>query len=101
MITPGKQVTFPFTSDGTSTALVMDLSLSPTNIDFRGVQPGSIQTPTITKPDTTQVAGATFDLVGSVLTITLAAPLPESVDGTLQVYSVAFLLALNSIVPPS
>jgi hypothetical protein len=100
MLTPIKSVSLQFTSDGTSTALVFDLTATPLNLDLRGgLQPLEAQDLTLVGPGNVPIGGATLAIVGTIATLTLAAPLAQSVLGVLQVYTVAFLLALSSITP--
>lgn len=94
MLTPVKQVSFQFTSDGTSTALTIDLSLAPVSLDLRGLAPTAIQDLVVSSS-----AGAVSDvaatIAGSVATLTFTDPPPE-LDGNslLLIYNVSFYVQI-------
>lgn len=94
MITPVKALSVPFTSDGTSTVLMVDLSTIPAELDLRGQSPVGIQTPTVTYAGGSIAAQATID--GSMITVTLASA-PPKLDGNavLILYTLSLLVQFN------
>ena len=93
MTTPVKSVQFGFTSDGTSLSLSLDLSTQPTALALAGSVTQGIQSLVILGAAGVPVTGTTWNLVGSVLTLTFAAALPTNDNSaTLIQYQVSFLL---------
>jgi hypothetical protein len=102
MITPIRAVSIPFTSDGTSTALIVDLNSvllpGPNCIS----QTAGVLTPAIAASSGPTIASPTATIAGSILTVTLGAALPtEDVNSVLIVYTLTFLLQLTSLPLPS
>jgi hypothetical protein len=103
MFTPILPVAFDFTSDGTSTAIIVDLSAPTFGLDLRGVQPAGVQSLTVTDTGAGGglVAGVTASLVGWLLTLTFIAPLPiNDTNSVLIKYAVQALLQFASITAP-
>jgi hypothetical protein len=92
MLTPVKSVSLQFTSDGTSTALVFDLSTAPIGLDFTGQEPIGALTPICTFPGGT-LALTSVTLAGTIATATFpAAPPEDDVNSNLITYTLTFLL---------
>jgi hypothetical protein len=91
MLTPVKQVSVPFTSDGTSTLLALVLSAPPIGLDLTAKLPVGVLSPYVSGG--TMPAQATAALVGETVTLSFAAPLPQyDSNGVLIMYTVTFLV---------
>jgi hypothetical protein len=94
MLTPVKPISLQFTSDGTSTALIVDLSTAPVGIDFTGQEPTGILTPVATS--TTGPITVSATLAGSIATFTFPVTPPQfDVNAALITYTLTFLLQFN------
>ena len=93
MHTPLKSYSFQFSSDGTSTSLLVDLSTLPFSIDFSGVTPVGILNPTLSS--TVVSPSVTGTVAGTLATFSFPFP-PSRYDPSAQpvVYTLAFLLQL-------
>jgi hypothetical protein len=100
MLNPAKLVAIPFTSDGTSTAMVVDLNTLGLGFGYIG-QTAGVQTPAITANIGPAVDPPTVAIDGSILTMTLGAALPAENSSNLVTYTLTFLLQLVSILPPA
>ena len=88
MITPVKTYSFPFTSDGTSTTLIYDLSLLPIADEFKGSNPVGVVLPTVTSTFTGALTGVTATVSGSTVTFTfISAPAKLDNNSNLIVYT--------------
>ena len=86
-------VSLSFTSDGTSTALVFDLSTQPANVDCKGSQIAGLQSVTMAGSGGAPIAGVEATVAGTVVTVTLPSILPPlNVNSVLIVYVLSFLV---------
>jgi hypothetical protein len=93
VIKPVKSYSLSFTSDGTSLAASFDLSLLPISEDFRGSLPNAVLVPAITNLG---IVTFTTSLVGTIVTFTFSAALPEfDLSSNLILYVATFLLAFG------
>jgi hypothetical protein len=103
MLTPVQSVSFNFTSDDSSEAIIVDLSAPRFGLNLQGSQPVGVQSLTVTNTGAGggAVVPASVTLVGWVLTITFSAALPTlDTNSKLIQYAVAFLLQVSSILAP-
>lgn len=92
MNTPVKSYSFEFSSDGSSTTLTVDVSLTPFNEEFEGNLPTAVLTPAVTSVGG-PVANVTAQLSGTKVTFTFQAVLPEiDINSNLIIYTATFLL---------
>jgi hypothetical protein len=93
-LSAAKQYTFGFVSDGVATALVLDLSATPQNLDFMGKLPSGARNVTITNSQGVTVPSFSVGAVtGSSVTVTFSSSPPENdVSGNAVLYELAFLL---------
>lgn len=94
MITPVKPLSIPFTSDGTSTALIVDLQTL--GILPCGARLAGILLPAIAASAGPAVPTPTAEIDGFILTITLQAVLPVNYLEALVTYTFSALLQLAS-----
>jgi hypothetical protein len=93
-LSAAKQVTVNFASDGEATALVLDLSLTPQSLDFRGNSISAIRNAAVTASGGVEVpAFSVGEPVGTSVTLTFSSA-PPAVDngGNTVLYTLAFLL---------
>lgn len=91
-IGPVKQYQFNFVSDGISTSLAVDASLTPINENFEGAQPIAVLQPAITSFPTGGIQGVTAALVGTTITLTFPALQATDNNGNLILYTATFYL---------
>ncbi len=99
MMTPVIPFSFKFTSDGTSTALALDLTTAPTSLDLRGAQIAGVQDVAIgasgTVPTGVASLGVSAVVNGTQIVLTFPTTLPTlDVNSALEVYTVSGLLQL-------
>jgi len=93
MNTPVKPYSFEFSSDGTSTTLTVDVSLTPFNEEFEGNLPTAVLSPTVSSTFTGPIANVTAQLTGTKVTFTFQAALPmDDSSSNLVIYTATFLL---------
>jgi hypothetical protein len=93
MLTPVKQYTVNFTSDGIATVISFDASLVPISEDFRGNVPTGLLLPIVLGAGNVPIAGVTAELVGTTITLTFPnAPPQYDVNNNLIVYVATFYL---------
>jgi hypothetical protein len=98
MVTPIKPASIAFTSDGTSTAFILDLStFASLGLTGPGQQPYGVLTPTIAANIGPAVPAPTLSLVGNFLTVTLNAALPTDYLGALVLYTLSFLVQYTTL----
>jgi hypothetical protein len=96
MLTPVKQYTFGFTSDGISTSLAVDCSIVPISENFAGNAPAAVLSPVVTSVAGGTIAGVTAALAGHTVTFTFPGPPPKNdINGNLILYTVTFYLQYN------
>lgn len=97
MITPAKSYSFQFTSDGTSTVLVLDVSLLPIADEFKGSVPVGVVLPVVTSTYTGAISGVTAQVAGTVVTFTfVSAPAKTDNNSNLIVYTATFVLQFGT-----
>jgi hypothetical protein len=99
VIQPIKSYSVQFVADGTSEAMVIDLSLQPVLEDFKGSLPTAVLNVVATSVFTGPLT-VTPGLLGQQLNLTFAEALPEF-DGSSNrvIYTVTFQLVFPSIPP--
>jgi hypothetical protein len=100
MLSPVKNVSIPFTSDGTATAMIVDLNNLGLDLGYLG-QTNGVTTPAITASSGPAVGAPAITIAGSILTMTLGAALPTEYLGNLVIYTLTFLLELGSLSVPA
>jgi hypothetical protein len=93
-----QQVSVGFSSDGVATALVIDLSLAPPALDFRGNSIQNIRNVAVTATGGVTVPSFTVGSpAGSSVTVTFSSAPPETdTGGNTVLYTLAFLLTYNN-----
>jgi len=93
MLTPVKQYSITFTSDGVSTTIEVDCSIVPINEDFSGNAPTAVLSPAVTSVATGNIANVTAALAGTTVTLTFPEPPPQlDGNGLLILYTATFFL---------
>lgn len=96
MLTPVKSISVSFTSDGTSTALIVDLSTAPVGLDFTGQEPVGILAPIVTYNGGTLALSGAVTIAGSIATFTFPVPPPQKdANQNIIIYTVTFLVQFN------
>jgi hypothetical protein len=88
-------VEFQFTSDGTTTAMIVDLTAQPIRLNFAGGLPVGVIAVTVIGP--APVQNVTAAVSGQLLTLTFAAPLPSIQNGATIVWTAQMLLQLATV----
>jgi hypothetical protein len=93
MLSPVKQYSFSFISDGLSTSLELDCSLTPIKEVFIGALPTAVLGPVVQSISTGVIPNVTAALAGQKVTFTFpAAPAQNDGNGNLIVYTGTFYL---------
>jgi hypothetical protein len=93
VLTPVKQYSVSFTSDGIATEITFDASLVPINENFRGNIPTGLLLPVVGPAGGAPISGVTADLEGTTITLTfVTAPPQYDENNNLIIYVATFYL---------